>query len=231
MEQQDQDASDEQTGDELADEILLIGLGEQVGGEEARVGEAAARAPNRAGAATARSRAPSTARRSGFISPVDRVGDPDGAERRQCERQAVQPWSTDAGGEEEDAEGEADDPSGVHRPVRTETAVAGKRAARRVSEVVGRERHEQCEQQQRLAVEQLVDEGGAKISDRSPTAPARIAPSRRSAFHERAATDPECSPVGERPADLLFEWLKEAGCDDEHDRPQPLSAAYSPSVS
>ena len=95
------------------------------------------------------------------VLPAQR--DRDRTERRQHEGEAVQPRRSDAGCEQRDAEDEPDDPfRAVHHPVRLEATVARQRAACGVRQVVRREADQQGEEQQTLAVEEVVDEAAGR---------------------------------------------------------------------
>ena len=137
LEQQDRDARDEESGDEQSDARFLARGREEVGGEEARIRQqlrehgAEQEQRERAGQlGVGRNRA--GLHESALAAQRDR----DRTERREHEREPVQPRRPDAGREERDAEREPDDAfRAVHHAVGLEAAVAGERAAGDVGEV------------------------------------------------------------------------------------------------
>ncbi|GIU88807.1 MAG: hypothetical protein KatS3mg009_3322 [Acidimicrobiia bacterium] len=213
----------------LPGEVLLVGVREDARGEEAAVRERL-REHRSEEEQRERARQLRVGRRRAGCHEVALTPERDRhrGEGRERQRESVEAWRTDPGDEEQRAQRDADDALGaVHHPVRPESPVARERAARDVGRVVRGERDEQAREQERLAVEQLVDQArGARQRDQRDRARQQPA-EQRGASDERPSADAERAPVRERTAHLLLERLEEAGSDDEHDRPEAVEGGVA----
>ena len=125
-----------------------------------------------------------------------------------------------ADGGERDAQRHSDDALAAHvEAVRAEATHAGERAPPEVPGVVADEAEQEADEQQPIAVEEVLHDQWAEDQGDDHEDRGEDAAELRGPHDDRTAADALGAPVGERRGDLLFDREEEAGTGEEGDDP------------
>ncbi len=221
LEEEQRHTCDDRARRERTRERLLVGCREQLHGDRSRVDEE--RREDRSGeevAEVARELGPWCGRSRFDEVVLTTHRDRDGDERRDANREAVEPDGLDSDERERHTERHADGALAAHvEAVRAEAAHPRERAAAEMAGVVADEAEQEAHEQQPAAVEEVLDHPRADDQREDDEDRGEQSAELRGSPDHRSAAKAIRASVGEGAAHLLLDGEEEAGAGEERDDP------------